>query len=93
MTGGFAYVLDEDRTFFDKCNRSMVNIERITTEDMQPHRKHLKEIIENHYQNTKSPKSKKIFEDFDRFEPHFWLVSPAALNIQDLLKATRSNAA
>ena len=44
MTGGFAYVLDEDRTFFDKCNRSMVNIERITTEDMQPHRKHLKEI-------------------------------------------------
>jgi glutamate synthase (NADPH/NADH) large chain len=93
MTGGFAYVLDEDRTFFDKCNRSMVNIERITTEDMQPHRKHLKEIIEKHYENTKSPKSKKIFEDFDRFEPHFWLVSPAALNIQDLLKATRSNAA
>jgi glutamate synthase (NADPH/NADH) large chain len=60
---------------------------------MQPHRKHLKEIIEKHYENTKSPKSKQIFEDFDRFEPHFWLVSPAALNIQDLLKATRSNAA
>ena len=20
MTGGFAYILDEDRTFFDKCN-------------------------------------------------------------------------
>ena len=93
MTGGFAYVLDEDRSFFDKCNRSMVNIERITTEDMQPHRKHLKEIIEKHYKNTNSPKSKQIFEDFDRFEPHFWLVSPAALNIQDLLKATRSNAA
>ena len=32
-------------------------------------------IIEKHYENTKSPKSKKIFEDFDRFEPHFWLVS------------------
>ena len=93
MTGGFAYVLDEDRSFFDKCNRGMVNIERITTEDMQPHRKHLKEIIARHYKYTNSPKSKQIHEDFDKFEPHFWLVSPAALNIQDLLKATRSNAA
>ena len=93
MTGGFAYVLDEDRSFFDKCNRGMVNIERITTEDMQPHRKHLKEIIERHYRYTNSPKSKQLYEDFDKFEPHFWLVSPAALNIQDLLKATRSNAA
>ena len=45
MTGGFAYVLDEDRTFFDKCNRGLVNLERITTEEMQPHRKYLKEIL------------------------------------------------
>ena len=34
MTGGFAYVLDEDRTFFDKCNRGLINLERITTEEM-----------------------------------------------------------
>ena len=45
MTGGFAYVLDENRTFFDKCNRGLVGLERITTEEMQPHRKHLKEIL------------------------------------------------
>ena len=32
MTGGFAYVLDEDRTFFDKCNRGLVNLERISME-------------------------------------------------------------
>ncbi len=93
MTGGFAYVLDEDRTFFDKCNRGLVGLERITTEGMQPHRKHLKEILSNHYKYTNSKKAKDIIDDFDKFESHFWLVVPAATNIQDLLKATTASAA
>ena len=93
MTGGFAYVLDEDRTFFDKCNRGLVGLERITTEEMQPHRKHLKEILSNHYKYTNSKKAKEIIDDFDKFESHFWLVVPAATNIQDLLKATTASAA
>ena len=93
MTGGFAYVLDEDRTFFDNCNRGLVNLERITTEDMQSHRKHLKEIINKHYKYTNSEKAKDLIDDFDKYEPYFWLVLPAASNIQDLLKATTANAA
>ena len=93
MTGGFAYVLDEDRTFFDKCNRGLVNLERISMEEMQPHRKFLKEILQKHYKFTKSSKAKLIIDDFERYEPYFWLVIPAAVNIQDLLKATTANAA
>jgi len=93
MTGGFAYVLDEDKTFFDNCNRGLVNLERITTEDMQSHRKHLKEIIARHYKYTNSEKAKDLMDDFDKYEPYFWLVLPAASNIQDLLKATTANAA
>ena len=93
MTGGFAYVLDEDKTFFDNCNRGLVNLERITTEDMQSHRKHLKEIIRAHYKHTNSSKAKELVDDFDKFEPYFWLVVPAASNIHDLLKATTANAA
>ena len=34
-----------------------------------------------------------VENDFDKYEPHFWLVVPAASNIQDLLKATTANAA
>ena len=93
MTGGFAYVLDEDRTFFDKCNRGLVNIDRIINEEMESHRKHLKEIILNHYQETKSLRSKEMYDDFDKYEQLFWLVSPVALNVKDLLKATTANAA
>ena len=53
---------------------------------MQPHRKHLKELIAKHYKETKSSKAKELIDDFEKFEPYFWLVMPAASNIQDLLK-------
>ena len=36
MTGIFSYVLDEDRTFFDKCNRELINLDRIMDETMEP---------------------------------------------------------
>jgi glutamate synthase domain-containing protein 3 len=60
---------------------------------MQSHRKHLKEIINKHYKYTNSEKAKDLIDDFDKYEPYFWLVLPAASNIQDLLKATTANAA
>jgi len=60
---------------------------------MQPHRKHLKEILEKHYKYTKSQKANEILNDFEKFESYFWLVIPAASNIQDLLKVTTVNAA
>ena len=93
MTGGFAYVLDVNRRFFDQCNRNLVNLERIVSEDMESHRKFLKQTIARHIKETKSARAKIILDEFDRYEPSFWLVSPAALNIQDLLKATTANAA
>ena len=93
MTGGFAYVLDTNRRFFDQCNRSLVNLDRIVSEDMESHRKFLKQILSRHIKETKSQRAKTILDEFDRYSPSFWLVSPAALNIQDLLKATTANAA
>jgi glutamate synthase (NADPH/NADH) large chain len=93
MTGGFAYVLDVNRRFFDQCNRSLINLDRIVSEEMESHRKFLKQILARHIKETKSERAKLILDEFDRYEPSFWLVSPAALNIQDLLKATTANAA
>ena len=93
MTGGFAYVLDTNRRFFDQCNRSLVNLDRIVSEEMESHRKFLKQILARHIKETKSERTRLILDEFDRYAPSFWLVSPAALNIQDLLKATTANAA
>ena len=93
MTGGFSYVLDEKRSFFDKCNRELINLDRVLSETMDPHRQNLKILIEEHYKNTKSIKAKEILEDFERYLPNFWLVSPVALSVNDLLKATTASAA
>ncbi len=93
MTGGFSYVLDEKKSFFDKCNRELINLDRILSETMDPHRQNLKLLIKEHYKNTKSLKAKEILEDFERYLPYFWLVSPVALSVNDLLKATTANAA
>ena len=93
MTGGFSYVLDEKKSFFDKCNRELINLDRVLSETMDPHRQNLKLLIKEHYKNTKSLKAKEILEDFERYLPYFWLVSPVALSVNDLLKATTANAA
>ena len=93
MTGGFSYVLDEKRSFFDKCNRELINLDRVLSETMDPHRQNLKLLIEEHYKNTNSMKAKEILEDFERYLPNFWLVSPVALSVNDLLKATTASAA
>ena len=37
--------------------------------------------------------TEQILEDFERYLPYFWLVSPVALSVNDLLKATTANAA
>ena len=93
MTGGFAYVLDMQQTFFDKCNRSLINLERIVEEEMEPHRQFLKTQIKKHIKYTNSYRSKEILEDFDKFESRFWLISPKAISVKDLLKATTASAA
>ena len=93
MTGGFAYVLDLEREFFDRCNRELVNLERIVGEEMQGHREYLRSQIKKHIKETKSSLAEHILDELDRYEPYFWLVSPAALKVKDLLKATTANAA
>ena len=70
-----------------------MTLDRIVSEEMESHRKFLKQILARHIKETKSERTRLILDEFDRYAPSFWLVSPAALNIQDLLKATTANAA
>jgi glutamate synthase (NADPH/NADH) large chain len=48
MTGGFAYVLDQQRNFIDRYNSELVEIHRVSSEYMEAHRTHLREIIAEH---------------------------------------------
>ncbi|SNY97139.1 glutamate synthase large subunit [Halomonas sp. hl-4] len=89
MTGGFAYVLDEERTFVDKYNHELVEIHRVNTEAMEAYRRHLREMIEAYVAATGSARGAAILEDFSDYARHFWLVKPKAASLGSLLDQSR----
>jgi glutamate synthase (NADPH/NADH) large chain len=90
MTGGFAYVLDQSKTFVDKYNHELVDIHRISNEETEPHRNHLRSIIKNYVKETGSAWGQEILENFDNFIGKFWLVKPKAASLEQLLDNTRT---
>jgi len=90
MTGGFAYVLDQDNTFVDKYNHELVDIHRISNEETEAHRNHLRGIITNYVEETGSRWGQEILENFDNYIGKFWLVKPKAASLEQLLKNTRT---
>jgi glutamate synthase domain-containing protein 2/glutamate synthase domain-containing protein 1/glutamate synthase domain-containing protein 3 len=73
MTGGVAFVLDEDDSFKTKLNPQLVSAERLGD-----HRDvlDLREMIERHYGFTKSPRAEDILDNLDYYLPMFWKVVP-----------------
>ena len=73
MSGGIAYVLDEDRDLYTKLNKALVSSEAVTSKyDVLE----LKEIIEEYVENTGSKKGKEILENFGEYLPKFKKVIP-----------------
>ena len=73
MSGGIAYVLDEDQKFKSKCNAADLNIDPITEEN---DKLQLKELITNHYNYTQSALAQRILENWDAYLPKFIKVLP-----------------
>ncbi|MDX1817551.1 MAG: glutamate synthase large subunit, partial [Marinobacter sp.] len=90
MTGGFAYVLDQHNTFVDKYNHELVEIQRISSEDMESYRNHLRGVIREHIAETGSEWAEHILENFDDYIGRFWLVKPKAASLRSLLASTRA---
>jgi glutamate synthase (NADPH/NADH) large chain len=85
MTGGFAFVLDEDNAFVDRHNRDLIDTVRINTEPMEAYRNYLRDLIEEYAEETGSPWGREIVENFSDFISKFWLVKPKAANLKALL--------
>ncbi|MDY6798538.1 MAG: glutamate synthase large subunit [Pseudomonadota bacterium] len=90
MTGGFAYVLDQANTFVDQYNHELVEIQRISSEEMESYRHHLRGVIREHISETGSEWAKHILDNFDDYVGRFWLVKPKAANLRSLLASTRA---
>ena len=74
MSGGVAYVLDEDNDLYLSVNKQLVNIEHVTAKmDVEE----LKTMIEEHVAYTNSEIGKKILEHFTDYLPKFKKIIPA----------------
>ncbi len=90
MTGGFAYVLDLDKTFVDKYNHELVDIHRISNEETEAHRHHLRGVVRKYVEETGSNWGQEILDNFDHYIGKFWLVKPKAASLEQLLDHTRT---
>jgi glutamate synthase (ferredoxin) len=76
MSGGIAYVYDEDGTFAGRCNKEMVDID--TPDDIEGAQ--LRELIRRHCEYTGSAKAKALLDDWDNALPRFARVMPRDYN-------------
>ncbi len=84
MTGGFAFVLDEENNFFDKINPELIEIQRINSESEDHIRVLLRNIISEHVRETRSQWGQTILDNFDSMSRKFWLVKPKAAQLAAL---------
>ena len=87
MSGGIAYVLDDDGSFESRCNMAMVDLEPVTGDaeaaldslkgDMRKDdAARLKRLLENHARYTNSKRAQDILADWDTYLPKFLKVMP-----------------
>jgi len=75
MSGGIAYVLDEDGTFDERCNQDMVDVEPVEDPADQLA---LHQMIEWHQEHTGSEKAGKVLDSWKETLPRFVKVMPRA---------------
>ncbi|KAM7505251.1 hypothetical protein LguiB_004155 [Lonicera macranthoides] len=73
MTGGLAYILDEDDTLIPKINMEIVKMQRVVAPVGQMQ---LKSFIEAHVEKTGSSKGSAILKEWDKYLPLFWQLVP-----------------
>ena len=73
MSGGIAYVLDEDRSFYKRLNKELVSFEDVSNKyDVLE----LKGLIQEHVAYTNSEKGKSILDHFSEYLPKFKKIVP-----------------
>ncbi|PLW84230.1 glutamate synthase large subunit [Kineobactrum sediminis] len=90
MTGGFAYVLDQDRRFIDRYNSELVEIHRLSSEHMEAYRNLLRTRIREFAKETGSAWGAELLDNFEDYLGKFWLVKPKAAEFDQLLSRLRN---
>ena len=70
MSGGIAYVLDDERVLGDRCSKAMVDLEPLSVEDEDL----VRSLIDEHVAHTRSARGKAVLANFAK--RHFVKVMP-----------------
>jgi len=73
MTGGIAFIIDENNDLSNKVNKEIVSIHQITSSKQE---NILLEIIREYQAKTNSLKAAKIIENWPHFKSNFKLIVP-----------------
>jgi len=73
MSGGIAYVLDQDQLFDTKCNLEMIDVEPLAG---KTDHSRLYTLIQNHVKYTGSEYAERILKDWTEILPQFVKVMP-----------------
>jgi len=73
MSGGIAYVLDEESCLYKNLNKEMVLMEKVETKFDQ---EELRAMIEAHVRNTGSKKGQEVLDHFKEYLPKFKKIIP-----------------
>lgn len=83
MTGGFAYVLDEDGEFRKRVNPELVEV--LNVDELAIHEEHLRGLITEHVQHTGSSRGEEILANWPLWSSRFALVKPKSSDVKALL--------
>jgi glutamate synthase domain-containing protein 2/glutamate synthase domain-containing protein 1/glutamate synthase domain-containing protein 3 len=72
MSGGIAYVLDEDGGFTGRCNHELVDLEAMDAGDEA----HVRALVEEHHERTGSAVAERVLGAWDELVPRFVKVMP-----------------
>jgi len=76
MTGGKAFVYDEDGTFYEKLNPELVEAIRIDTDEWDFEMFELKRLLKDYVEKTGSRKAQDILDNSRTSIRKFWMVVP-----------------
>ena len=73
MSGGIAYVLDEENRLYKNINKTMISIEKVENKHDQ---QELRDMIKAHVDATGSRKGREVLEAFEKYLPQFKKIIP-----------------
>ncbi len=86
MTGGVAYVLDEDGSFPERYNKEIVKLSRMKPEDVAI----VQSLIYKHLELTESAKAKALLADWKTFQDKFWKVASEPAEVKATVSEAKS---